>query len=165
MIISANENLCYCLDCYSPVLVAEIQFDPKPKNRDEPRKKKIATLWDDPPSIIGEIKVDLRWPQKLHNFGAPITDGEMILEKGSHKFTLLNIDIPRHRYLRNIDIVIVDNTHFGLAFGGLTTIIKRQYRTPLNAEEIRERMKIVDRIGREVFEISRQFDLPFRDSS
>jgi hypothetical protein len=158
MIISVHENLCYSLD--SPMLVSEVQLETNPAKKREKQIKSIVTFWDNPPIVIGEIKLEFHQPCKLHNFASPITQGEKTLEKGTHKLALVNINVPRHLYLRNIDLVLVPRTHFGLAYSGLVTFMSVHNR--MSQEDW---SKFVLHVGREMFELTHQFELPFRDSS
>jgi hypothetical protein len=162
MIVSANESVCYCLDYYSPLLVSEIVLEWDPDN---PRKKKIksiATFWNNPVTIIGKIEVEFNKSYPLHDFGSPITDKEMMVGRGRHQLQLVNIDVPKHKVLRNIDLVLMPGTHFGLAFGGLVTIINRQHWEPRSSEEIEQALCQVQQV---MFHATRQLKLPFGDSS
>jgi hypothetical protein len=154
MITSVNGTLCYCLD---GDIISEIRYEEDPADPDK-QKRVIASFYgfEHRPRHIGTLKVLFNRECKLHNFAKPLVDGEKTLGKGFHELDWFNIDIPRHKYLRNLDIFLVPRTYFGLALSGLVTMMTAH--NGISQEDF-------DKMTQAIFEYSRQIELPFRDSS
>ncbi len=77
---------------------------------------------------IGFVSFLLDQETKLHDFRWPLRNEVRTIPPGPVMLEVVNIDLSRNAYLRNLDLVMLPGTPFGLAWGGLVTSLTRQQR-------------------------------------
>jgi hypothetical protein len=150
---SEDGRVVYCLN--DALYVSEIVFEMERRNKPT-RQIKSASTMPDPAFLIGRLAIEFEKVVPLYDFSWPWVERGSAAIVGKYYMDVVNINIPRHKYLRNIDLVLMPGTCIGLMFSGIVAHISRQQLQVIDADDV-----LLHLLDSRVFRPYKQLPLPF----